>query len=326
MDNSSAFQTTAQLFSCDRKVSRLGLGTWPLGGPFQFGGKPIGWGAVDPREALRTLTAAKERGINFFDTADIYGGGVAEELLGEVFGDNPDVVICTKFGNVESQTGEAATDFSATHAANSIDRALRRLKRSTIDILLLHSPPAGYLPSDELRAALEQAQKQGKIKAFGVSAKTIASAKAIVASGFGTAIEAIYNVLDRRAEEDLLPLCAAKNIDFFARVPLASGFLSTKPRGAFPQDDFRSAVPPEDLAFRKDAVKKLEFLNSEPGGLHSSALRFCLSHPAVSVVIAGMRSVEQVKANTEALSRGKLSNEVLMQVAEAIPDIFVGWR
>jgi aryl-alcohol dehydrogenase-like predicted oxidoreductase len=309
----------------------IGLGTWQLGGQSTLGGRANGWGELLEPEALRIVRAAVTEGIRFFDTADIYGHGLSETRLGKSFSPSEkyEVLICSKCGNVEDANGAVGKDFSPRHIITSVEGSLRRLRRYYIDILLLHSPPDDYSYEESAREALSKLVDQGKIRAYGVSARSVVGGVASCRANFGSFVEAILNPMDRRACNDLLPLCIKDQRSFIARVPLASGFLT--PRGSsggyvFSANDYRSNLPQNELNWRISAAKRLAFLNDLPGGISVSALRYSISQQGVTVAIPGARNVAQVKDAVYARELGPLPLEIIQKIEEAVPEIFEGWR
>lgn len=311
--------------------SRIGFGTWQFGGPNVVDGNPTGWGEVDKTEAIRAVHVALDQGINFFDTADSYGRGQSETILQEAFAQKPasDVLICTKFGNRQTPDGQSVQDYSPAYLNEAVDASLRRLGRDTIDVLLLHSPPDAfdwstydYTPFDKLKQA-------GKIREYGVSSRSVYGAKRVMEAGFGSALEVIYNALDRRAEDLLFTAPNADNYFFIGRVPLASGFLNSAyltQEPVFPPDQYRHFLPDRDRNWLVESVRKLAFLDEQPGGVATSALRFSLSNEQVSVVIPGMRNERQVLDNRQAEALGPLSAALLARIREAVPDVAEHWK
>src|SRR2546426_304254 len=175
----SLTMTYRRLGRLPRPVSAVGFGTWPLGGAQELGGRAVGRGDVDEREATRAIEHALAAGINFFDTADSYGDGRAETLLGRVLDGARDVVVCSKFGNRRDASGHAVKDFGATWLDHSIDGILTRLRRARIDVLLLHSPPDDFEWSRYDCAPLEACKARGAIGAYGVSASVRGAAAAL---------------------------------------------------------------------------------------------------------------------------------------------------
>ncbi|MGA0559315.1 aldo/keto reductase [Larkinella sp. VNQ87] len=314
-----------------RLRSRIGFGTWQFGGPNRVNGKPTGWGAVDESEAIRAVHAALEEGITFFDTADSYGQGQSETILGKALSQTSaaDLIVCTKFGNVFDAHGVPGQDFGPAHLQKAVEDSLRRLQRDSLDVLLLHSPPDAFDWASYDPSPFETLRQAGKIKAYGVSSKSVYGAKRVLEASFGSVVEVLYNALDRRAEEVLWALPQAANYESIVRVPLASGFLNPAyltEDPVFPDDQYRHYLPDRDRDWLLSSVRNLAFLNELPGGIATAALRFCLSNPAVSVVIPGMRNAGQVKANMNAERLGALQSEVLEQIRMAVPDVPDHWK
>jgi myo-inositol catabolism protein IolS len=312
-------------------IMKLGFGTWQFGGPSYVNDKPTGWGAVDEAEATEAIRVALEQGIRFFDTADSYGQGQAEILLGNALATYPaeGVEICTKFGNRRDANGQYSQDYSATYLTEAVEASLRRLRRDRLDVLLLHSPPDNFDWSNHDSEPYEALIRAGKIGAYGVSSRSVYGARRVIEAGFGSVLEVIYNALDRRAEEILFTHQSADSYRFIARVPLASGFLKATyltESPTFPPDEYRHYLPNRDRDWLLNSTRQLGFLNDLPGGLSASALRFCLSHPRVSVVIPGMRRAAHVQAHAAAARSGTLPAEVLAKIKESVPDVPPHWK
>jgi aryl-alcohol dehydrogenase-like predicted oxidoreductase len=312
-------------------LQRIGFGTWQLGGESTFGGKVNGWANFDAKEAEKAILFAIENGVTFFDTADGYGKGQAEIFLGKIIGNNPQIKICTKFGNKEDSAGKAYQDFSQTWLVEALENSLKRLKRDNIHTLLFHSPPDDFDWANYDKTVLKRLVQDGKIQEYGVSSKTLKGVKNVLENNFGTVNEALYNALDRRASDTVLPISEQKNYTFIARVPLASGFLSSKIANAttditFPANDVRSLLPEEAKNWFIENSRKLAFLNDLEGGITVSALRFCLSNSGVSYLIPGMRTEKQVQDALLAAKLGSLSTAILQKIDEAVPEVFYQWR
>jgi aryl-alcohol dehydrogenase-like predicted oxidoreductase len=308
----------------DLKVSEIGLGTWQIGGPCSMGGLPIGLGDIDDKTSKRILTTAFDCGINFFDTADAYGLGHSEELIGEVFRNKRDrIIISSKFGIRKFEEGKFIKDFSPAWAAQALESSLKRLKTDYIDLYQLHSPLADYKYSDEIVEALEKMKKQGKIRFYGVS--TIPPGKELTQSEQCFMIlnsgkqchffQVVYNILERQVGEQFLPICREKGKGIIARVPLCSGFLTGKysVKTRFPKNDFRSiSYPPVKIKQTVEKVKELDFLfKGREKSLAQASIQFCLANSAVSTVIAGAKTPQQVMENTEACEKNPLTKEDL---------------
>ncbi len=309
-----------------REVSVIGFGTWPLAGPLDAGGVPIGRGPVDEAEAVQALRAARAAGVSFFDTAPTYGQ--AETLLGRELGADRETIVCTKFGIRLDPDGRARKNYSSVALRLSVEASLRALRREVLDVLLLHSPPDDFDWQGYDAGPFETLRAEGKLRCYGVSCQGVAGAERVLRAGFGQVVEVIYNALDRRAERGVLAEAARRGVGVIARLPLAQGFLAGRFRKGppgFAATDHRTRFSAEEIAWLQDAARKLAFLDDLPGGMAVSALRFCLSHPAVTCVIPGMRSAEQVHTNALAGSAGPLNDEDRRRILSAVPDTYPGW-
>jgi len=268
-----------------------------------LGGRVGCWGhwRVGYRRILRpdrrsdvsiALYRAFELGITFFDTADSYGNGHSEELLGQVFGDKKEkVVIATKAGQPVFGT---PLDFSPAHLRRSVEGSLRRLRREQIDLLQLHNPPIQLLRDQpEILQTLDDLMREGKVKAFGVSTKTPVEAADAIRELSIPVVQANFNLVDHRAlETGLIDLAGETCTGLIARTPLAFGFLSGT-LGAetqFHEGDHRAKWPTEQIARWASAgpVFAGGIAKRERQSLSQIALRFCLSYPAVTTAIPGM--------------------------------------
>lgn len=312
-------------------VSRIGFGCWQLAGAYDMNGRPNGYGNMDTTAAIKAIHAALANGVNFFDTAIGYGYGRSEEVLGAALksaGTSARPVICTKFGIVLG-SGHDDDDFSAGNLISSVEGSLSRLQTDCIDVILLHNPPDDFDFSTYDTHPLEQLKKQGKIGAWGVSARTQKGVANVVSSGFGSVVEAVYNPLDRRYAGYFSNPAYKDHYKFICRVPLASGFISPRTLRqdpVFAANDIRHNFNPEQVAWVTESVRKLAFLDDLEGGIVVSALRFQLSNPYSTLAIPGIRNSAQLDSVLAALRLGPLPLEVLDQIAAAVPDVFYRWK
>ncbi|MCU1350548.1 MAG: putative oxidoreductase, partial [Acidobacteria bacterium] len=152
------------------KVSEIGFGAWAIGGPSEASGTPLGWGRTSDDESLAAIRRARDLGVTFFDTADSYGFGRSESLLGIVLArKRQDVVIATKIGNVRTPTGELKKDFTKEHIFHAVDASLKRLRSDYIDLYQLHNPTVQDLEREHIQEAMDRLQELGKIRYWGVS-------------------------------------------------------------------------------------------------------------------------------------------------------------
>lgn len=312
-------------------VAQLGIGTWQLGGPNYQGNKPTGWGEIDEKTAIHTLQTAIDCGVRFIDTADSYGAGQAETWVGKALRGSAaqGFTICTKFGNRRDNEGNGMQDYSPAYLVEAVDASLRRLQRDRLDILLLHSPPDPFDWATYDPTPFEALVQAGKIGAYGVSSRSVYGAKKVMEAGFGSVLEVIYNALDRRADDILWTDPRSVRYRFIDRVPLASGFLTGRylhEDPDFPVDQYRHYLPDRDRDWLLNSSRQLAFLDKLEGGMAVSALRFCLSNSAVSVVIPGARTADQVQQQALAAQLGPLSSEITTQIRQAVPDVPAHWK
>ncbi len=297
------------------RISEVGFGAWAIGGPAKLGDVEIGWGEVDDALSLRAIEAAYDAGVTFFDTADAYGAGRSEVLIGKALNPKRDrVVIATKVGNRTTADGQWVKDFSKSWILEAIDASLTRLGMDYVDLYQLHSGTDTAQYRDETFEALEALKAAGKIRFYGISVGPCAHGPWVVRNTPADTIQVVYNMLERAPETELLPMAKEKGIGIIARVPLASGFLTGKftPETRFAPNDHRSRTyPPEKIRTMVTQIGRLDFLTEGKGKtLAQAALQYCLAHPAVSAVIPGAKTPEQARANAAA------SDGILLTVDE----------
>jgi aryl-alcohol dehydrogenase-like predicted oxidoreductase len=286
-------------------VSEIGFGAWAIGGRADAGGTPVGWSGSSDEEALAAIRRARELGVTFFDTADTYGFGRSESLLGIVLSrKRNDVVIATKAGVARGVDGRLKKDFSREHIQHAVDGSLKRLRTDYIDLYQLHNPTLDELRRDDIHEAMDRLQESGKIRFWGVSISTPEEGIEIINRGWGYALQVLYNVLNQAPAKELFPLAQEKGYGIIARVPLASGLLSGKYRQdtRFSNDDVRqNFLTPKRL---EEVIPRVDEAKSIIGGtartLAEGALRFILANDAVSTTIPGMRNIRQVEMNVAA--------------------------
>jgi aryl-alcohol dehydrogenase-like predicted oxidoreductase len=292
------------------------------------------WGPTDDAESIRALRRARELGINFFDSADSYGRGKSEELIAKAFQGNLEgLVIATKGGNdIYTEPFKPfpyRKNFAAKYLEFALDKSLERLKRDTVELYQLHNPPPEVIQSGQVFEALERFKEKGKIKYYGVS---------IGRNGRGTpeeglmalsktgvsSLQAVYNIIEQENARELFPAAKRGSVAIIARVPLASGLLTGKYNRdtVFPEGDNRRGWPRAALVHNISKLEKLDFLAQTPSlTLAQAALRFVLADDAVSVVIPGARTVQQVEENAAA-SDGRLSEEELNRISDLYQNDF----
>lgn len=297
----------------------MGMGCWAIGGPFEFNGKPDGWGAVDDGESIRAIHCALDLGITLFDTADVYGAGHSERILGRALaGRRSGVVIATKFGYTYNEQRREITgdDVSAAYIRSACAASLRRLGTGYIDLYQLHvgSLPAGQ--ADEVAETLERLCEEGLIRAYGWSTDDAECARRFVGKRGFTAVQHEINVLCDSA--DLIALCEAEQLASLNRSPLAMGLLSGKFQAGseLPADDvrgsghawlryFRDRRPAPEFLAKLTAVR--EILTSGGRTLAQGALAWLWGRSDCTIPIPGFKNVQQVEENAGALRFGPLT-------------------
>jgi aryl-alcohol dehydrogenase-like predicted oxidoreductase len=287
------------------RVSEIGFGAWAIGGSAEASGVPIGWGKSSDDDSLAAIRRARDLGVTFFDTADSYGFGRSESLLGIVLSRHrKDVVIATKVGVVRTSTGDLRKDFSKQHIYHAVYGSLKRLRSDYIDVYQMHNPTIDDLQRGEIQEVMEQLQDDGKIRFWGVSISTVQEGLEIVRRGWGHTLQVLYNVLNQAPADELLPLAKERGFGVIARVPLASGLLTGKYRegATFPGDDIRQSFLTSrrmsEVTQRVDEVKAI--VGGTARSIAEGALRFVLANDAVSTVIPGARTARQVESNVAA--------------------------
>ncbi len=295
------------------RVSELGFGGWAVGGD-TFGN---GYGPTSDDDSRAAIRAALAAGITFFDTADIYGHGHSEALLGEVLADTSGgdkAIVCTK-GGIDFYRSESGIEYDLTPygIANAVQRSLDRLRRETIDVYLLMTPPIGaLLENDRVWQSLAALQRAGKIGAYGVSVSDPHEGVALLQQNAPVdAIEVAFSLFDQGAAMELIPLARKRRVAIIAREPLANGFLTGKyvPGHVFPPGDHRSLIAREYADALADHAQALGFLATEHRTLAQAALRFALDEPNIATVVAGARSEAQVRQNVTACDAEAITDD-----------------
>src|SRR5712692_8761868 len=249
------------------RVSVIGFGAWAIGGPAEASGTPLGWGRTSDDESLAAIRRARDLGITFFDTADSYGFGRSESLLGIVLSRiRQDVIIATKVGVVRTSTGELKKDFSRQHIFHAVDGSLKRLRTDYIDLYQVHNPTIDELKLEDIQDAMERLQDAGKIRFWGVSVSTPEEGIEIMQRGWAHALQVLYNIFNQAPGRVLFPLAKEKGYGIVARVPLASGLLTGKFRidSVFPSDDVRqNFLTPRRL---QEAIERVDEVKAIVGG------------------------------------------------------------
>jgi aryl-alcohol dehydrogenase-like predicted oxidoreductase len=302
-----------------RTVSSIGLGTWQLGAD---------WGDVTEDAAREVLEASAEAGVTFFDTADVYGDGRSEQILGAFLGAHPEggFTVATKMGRRAEQLPE---NYRPDHFRAWIDRSRRNLGMDTLHLVQLHCPPSRVIDGDATYDALDALVEDGSIAAYGVSVETADQALSAIARPHVASVQIILNAFRLKPLERVLPAASEAGVGIIARVPLASGLLSGKYDAAttFAPDDHRSynrdgsafdvgeTFSGVDYEAGLAAAAEFAALVREHLGTEvttaQAALAWVTQQPGVTTVIPGARNAEQARANAAAGSVGPLPVELL---------------
>jgi aryl-alcohol dehydrogenase-like predicted oxidoreductase len=303
------------------RVSEISLGTWAFGD---------GWGTVSEDDALGALNRAVDLGVNFLDTADVYGDGRSEELIGRLLKDRPndEVLVATKAGRrLDPHTPEG---YDYDNLSAFVERSLKNLGVEALDLLQLHCPPTEVYRQDSTFEALDRLQEAGKVRNYGVSVEKVEEARMAIDYQNVKTVQIIFNIFRQKPAEEFFPLAEERNVGILARVPLASGLLSGKMRAdrVFSEDDHRN-FNREGQAFDKGetfsgvdfetgllAAEELKELVTEGHTLAQFALRWILMHPAVSCTIPGGKNPAQVEDNVAAAEMPPLSDEIMQRARE----------
>lgn len=308
-------------------VSAIGMGCWAIGGPFWRGKTPAGWGEVDDNESIRAIHACLDMGVNFFDTADVYGAGHSERVLGVALkGVRDQVVIATKFGNKFDETTRQITgqDASPEHICRACESSLVRLDTDYIDLLQFHT--GGYPPDKAVivRDTLEDLVRDGKIRAYGWSTDNPDLAR-VFAEGLNcTAAQFQMNVLDD--SPGMVEVCEEFDLGGINRGPLAMGLLTGKfkPDSKLDADDVRGENSPDWMKYFKDGKPNPEWsgkvsaigevLTSDGRTLAQGALAWLWTRSKVTLPIPGIRTVAQAQENCKAMEFGPLSPSQMQEI------------
>ena len=299
------------------QVSEIGYGTWGIGRKMWRGG--------DDKQSLRALHRAADLGLNFLDTALIYGEGHSERLIGQFLKDLPAqaMVVATKVPPLNLRwpaQGSLRETFPREHIIESAETSLRNLRVDSLDLLQLHVWSPDWIEEDEWYEVLTDLKKSGKVNFFGVSIGDHKPEEALqlVRSGLVDSIQVIFNIFEQSPLKELFPVCLENNVGVIARVPFDEGALCGEitPETRFAKKDWRNRYFSGDRKRQVfDRVVRLKkLLGSGEGTLPELALGFCLHPQAVSTVIPGMRSSRHVDANLRVSDQPPLTSGMLSQL------------
>ncbi len=279
-------------------MSEVGFGAWAVGGNAHGNS----YGPTDDATSLAAIRKAVDLGCTFFDTADVYGWGHSEELLGRALGDRRDqVILATKVGG-DFYHGAVRMNFDPGYVAFALDRSLRRLRTDRVDLYQLHNPPAEIMGDPATYDVLESLRSEGKTLHYGVSVHEPSEALLCLESGRPEVLQIPFSLFRQEWIDEVLPEAAKSGVGLIAREPLGNGFLAgaIQAGARFPAGDIRSYWPPDMVANRVEAARPLAFLCRPDRTRAQAALRFVLAFPEVSTTIPGAKSPAQVEENAQA--------------------------
>jgi len=276
-------------------VSAIGLGAWQLGAD-------SGWQSLTEKEAVKMVHTALELGVNFFDTAPNYGFGTSELRLGKALKgiDRDNIVVNTKFGHTDS----GATNNNSDYIRESLEGSLKRLGLDYVDSLIFHSPPFEYLDGNknDHYEILEKLKDEGKIKAYGASLDTYPEMKLFMETTNCKVIEAFFNILHQDTAR-AFDLALEKKVAIIAKIPLDSGWLAGKYNADSTFNDIRKRWSRDDIKVRATLIESFKKMMDEEHNLSQTAISFCLAYEAVSTVIPGNASIDQLKSNVDSITK-----------------------
>ncbi len=298
-------------------VSDIGYGAWGIG--------KSQWIGADDRESLSSLKAARDHGVNFFDTALAYGDGHSEKLISQAFGKDREVIIASKIPPINRvwdipPGSPIQGTFPKRYVLESLDQSLVNLGREQIELMQFHTWIDDWATDPEWLDTVRLMKKSGKVRFIGISVQSHLPNTVLkgIATGLVDTVQVIHNIFEQSPEDQLFPACREHNIGVIVRVPFDEGALTGKitPETQFPEGDFRhfyfSGNRKQEVWYRVQQIS--EDLDIDIAELPEYALRYCLSFPAVSTVIPGMRNVRHVQSNATASDKGPLPPDTVSKL------------
>jgi aryl-alcohol dehydrogenase-like predicted oxidoreductase len=306
-----------------RTVGAIGLGAWQLGAD---------WGEVSEEDAHATLQAAIDAGVTFIDTADAYGDGRSEQIIGSFIKDKPQLTVATKMGR---RVAQVPGNYTLDNFRAWTDRSRANLGVDTLDLVQLHCPPTPVFSNQATYDALDTLVQEKRIRAYGVSVETVDEALAAMARPGLASVQIIFNAFRLKPLEQVLPTARLAGIGIIARVPLASGLLSGRydEHTTFGADDHRNfnrhgesfdvgeTFSGVDFEIGLEAVRRLRPLVPDGATMAQFALRWILDQPGITVTIPGARNPEQARGNAAAADLAPLPEETLEEVRNVYDEL-----
>ena len=300
------------------RISPIGFGAWAMGGD--------AWGKADDATSLQALHKAVDLGVNFIDTADVYGDGHSEQLIGRLRRERSEtLIVATKAG--KRLQPQVPSGFNRANLTAYVERSIRNLQAEGLDLLQLHCPPPAVYAMPEVFGILDELVQAGKIRYYGVSVETVAEALAAMENPGVQSVQIIFNLFRPKPAEQVFVTAKAKRVGILARVPLASGLLSGRlgKNSAFPEGDHRNfnrrgeafdvgeTFSGVDFARGLEAVEELRALVPAGATMAQFALRWVLMFPEVTATIPGARTAAQAEDNVRAADLPALTPAVMAQ-------------
>ncbi|GAC1548626.1 MAG: aldo/keto reductase [Herpetosiphon sp.] len=301
------------------RISAISYGAWAIGGD--------AWGRTDDKTSLESLHAAIDHGVNFIDTADVYGDGHSERLIAKLRRDrSEEIVVATKAGR--RLKPHVAGGFTRENLGTFVERSLQNLETEALDLLQLHCPPSQVYDMPEVFGILDDLVQAGKLRFYGVSVERVDEALRAIAYSNVQSVQIIFNMFRLKPAEEFFPLARERRVGILARVPLASGLLSGKlqPQSEFAATDHRNynrhgesfdqgeTFSGVDYETGLKAVDELRSLVPEGASMAQLALRWILMFPEVTAAIPGARNAEQAVSNVHAMDLPALSEGNMAKV------------
>lgn len=309
-----------KLASSDADVSRLGFGAWGIGKSM--------WIGAEDKESKKVLHKAVDEGVNFFDSALVYGMGHSENLIGQVEKESGKKLFITskipskKFEWPAKDRSTLKESFPVEHIIETTEKSLRNLNRDHIDLQQFHVWNDQWAKEDEWKETIYRLKKEGKVRYFGISINDHQPENGMLAgeSGLIDSFQVIFNLFDQAPADKLLPFCLEKNISIIARVPFDEGSLTGKinPDTTFPPKDFRNHYFRGDRKQEVwDRVQQIQQVTAaETDSMAEAALRYLISFEAVTTVIPGMRQEKNLLSNVDSINKGALCEPLMEELKQ----------
>lgn len=291
------------------RVSEVGFGAWAIGGNAHGNS----YGPTEDKVSLMAVRRAVDLGCNFFDTADVYGWGHSEELLGQALADDRDeVLIATKVGG-DFYHGGVRSNFDPDYIPFALGLSLQRLKTDHVDLYQLHNPPEWMMGDPQTYEVLEALQAENRIRHFGVSVHSPEEGALCIEASRPATVQIPFSIFRQEWVADFLGQAKKAGIGVIAREPLGNGFLTGRipPTAVFLPGDIRHRWPQEMIAARARVAQRLTFLHRDGRTVGQSSLKFVLSFPEVSVTIPGAKTPAHVEENAASSEAPDLTEEEL---------------